>query len=50
MGWNSYDAYGASVTEAEILTDAAVMKEKLLPSRVEHPCGGLPLVGSRPRH
>ena len=31
MGWNSYDAYGSSVTEAELIANAAVMKEKLLP-------------------
>jgi len=31
MGWNSYDNYGFSVTEAEILTNAVYMKEKLLP-------------------
>lgn len=30
MGWNSYDAYGDSVTEAEMLANAAIMKEKLL--------------------
>lgn len=32
MGWNSYDAYGSSVTEEEFLTNAACVKEKLLPS------------------
>src|SRR5664280_1272610 len=30
MGWNSYDAFGSSVTEAEILTNALYMKECLL--------------------
>ena len=31
MGWNSYDAFGASVTEDEMLANAAYMKAKLLP-------------------
>ncbi len=31
MGWNSYDTYGSSVTEDEFLTNAAYVKEKLLP-------------------
>lgn len=30
MGWNSYDAFGSSVTEAEFLTNAVYVKEKLL--------------------
>ena len=29
MGWNSYDAFGDSVTEAETLANAIYMKEKL---------------------
>lgn len=29
MGWNSYDAYGDSVTEAEVLTNATYLHEKL---------------------
>ena len=29
MGWNSYDAFGDSVTEAEVLTNASYLKEKL---------------------
>jgi len=29
LGWNSYDAYGDSVTEAEVLTNANYLKEKL---------------------
>ena len=32
MGWNSYDAFGSSVTEAEFLANANYIKEKLLPS------------------
>ena len=31
MGWNSWDCYGASVTEAEVLGNAAAMAEHLLP-------------------
>ena len=31
MGWNSYDAFGASVTEDEMLANAAYMRAKLLP-------------------
>lgn len=31
MGWNSYDAFGDSVTESEVLANAEYMKEKLLP-------------------
>jgi hypothetical protein len=31
MGWNSYDAFGDSVTEAETLTNAAWLKEHLQP-------------------
>lgn len=31
MGWNSYDAFGSSVTEEEMLANAAYMKAKLLP-------------------
>jgi hypothetical protein len=30
MGWNSYDAFGDSVTEAETLANASYMREKLL--------------------
>ena len=30
MGWNSYDAYGDSVTEAEVLANARYQKEHLL--------------------
>jgi hypothetical protein len=30
MGWNSYDAFGDSVTEAEVLANAEYMKSKLL--------------------
>ena len=30
MGWNSYDAFGSSVTEDEILANARYMKEKRL--------------------
>jgi alpha-galactosidase len=29
MGWNSYDAYGDSVTEAEVLTNAIYLKDHL---------------------
>ena len=31
MGWNSWDCYGASVTEDEVLGNAAYMAEHLLP-------------------
>lgn len=31
MGWNSYDAFGSSVTEEEFLSNAICVKEKLLP-------------------
>ena len=31
MGWNSYDAFGDSVTEDEVLANANYVKEKLLP-------------------
>jgi hypothetical protein len=31
MGWNSYDAFGSSVTEQEFLANARYMKENLLP-------------------
>lgn len=31
MGWNSYDAFGDSVTEPEVLANAAWLKEHLLP-------------------
>jgi alpha-galactosidase len=30
MGWNSYDVYGADVTEKETLTNAQYMKDRLL--------------------
>ena len=30
MGWNSYDAFGSSVTETEFLANARYMQEKLL--------------------
>ena len=31
MGWNSYDAFGDSVTEDEVMANAKYMQEKLLP-------------------
>jgi alpha-galactosidase len=31
MGWNSYDAFGDSVTEDEVLANAVYVKDKLLP-------------------
>jgi alpha-galactosidase len=31
MGWNSYDAFGDTVTESEVLANARYVKEKLLP-------------------
>ena len=31
MGWNSYDAFGDSVTEDEVMANARYVKEKLLP-------------------
>ena len=30
MGWNSYDAFGDSVTEGEVLANARYLKEHLL--------------------
>lgn len=30
MGWNSYDAFGGSVTEDQVLANASYMKERLL--------------------
>ena len=30
MGWNSYDSFGDSVTEAEVLANAQYMKDHLL--------------------
>lgn len=32
MGWNSWDAFGASVTEAEYLDNARILAERFLPS------------------
>ncbi len=32
MGWNSWDVFGASVTEAEYLDNARILAERLLPS------------------
>lgn len=32
MGWNSWDCYGTTVTEAEVLENAQVLAERLLPS------------------
>ncbi|HEY9027450.1 MAG TPA: hypothetical protein VIP05_24365, partial [Burkholderiaceae bacterium] len=31
LGWNSWDAFGASVTEAEVLDNARVLAARLLP-------------------
>jgi alpha-galactosidase len=31
MGWNSWDAFGASVTEAEVLANARILAERFLP-------------------
>ena len=31
MGWNSWDCYGTTVTEDEVLANARVMAERLLP-------------------
>lgn len=31
MGWNSWDCYGTTVTEAEVLANADIMAQKLLP-------------------
>ena len=31
MGWNSWDSYGTTVTEDEVLANAAFMAEHLLP-------------------
>ncbi len=32
MGWNSWDSYGTTVTEDEVLANARVMAERLLPA------------------
>jgi len=32
LGWNSWDAFGASITEAEYLDNARILAERLLPS------------------
>ncbi|MEQ4576378.1 MAG: alpha-galactosidase, partial [Gammaproteobacteria bacterium] len=32
MGWNSWDSFGASVTEAEYLENARILAERFLPS------------------
>lgn len=32
MGWNSWDSFGASVTEAEFLENARILADRLLPS------------------
>ena len=32
MGWNSWDCYGMSITEAELLDNARVLEQKLQPS------------------
>ncbi|WP_146925573.1 glycoside hydrolase family 27 protein [Cellulomonas xylanilytica] len=32
MGWNSWDSYGTTVTEDEVLANAAVLAERLLPT------------------
>ncbi|MGP3970360.1 glycoside hydrolase family 27 protein [Streptomyces sp. 6N223] len=31
MGWNSWDCYGTTVTEAEVLANARVLRDRLLP-------------------
>jgi alpha-galactosidase len=31
MGWNSWDAFGTTITEAQVKAQADVMAEKLLP-------------------
>jgi hypothetical protein len=31
MGWNSWDAYGLSITEAEFMANAMMLRDKLLP-------------------
>lgn len=31
MGWNSWDSYGTTVTEHEVLLNARFMAERLLP-------------------
>jgi hypothetical protein len=32
MGWNSWDCFGTSVTEAEVMANAGVLAERLLPA------------------
>nr|WP_297301657.1 glycoside hydrolase family 27 protein [uncultured Bifidobacterium sp.] len=32
MGWNSWDSYGTTVTEQEVLDNAQVMRDRLLPA------------------
>ena len=36
MGWNSWDCYGAAVTEAIVLQNAAYMAEHLMPFGYEY--------------
>lgn len=36
LGWNSYDAFGDDVTEAEVLANARYMKERLQPYGYEY--------------
>ena len=36
MGWNSWDVFGVSVTEAEVRAHARIMAERLLPSGYDH--------------
>ena len=31
MGWNSWDAYGLTITEAQFRANATVLRDKLLP-------------------
>ena len=31
MGWNSWDAYGLTITEAQFRANVAVLRDKLLP-------------------
>jgi len=31
MGWNSWDAYGLTITEAQFRDNAMVLRDKLLP-------------------
>ncbi len=38
MGWNSWDSYGTTLTEDELLANARFMAEPDVYLEVQHPC------------